>query len=105
MLYRESGQYKTSYAADMALFPIRQDRIGIAVILLLAFVAIPALGSDFLLDAVGHWPKERPIVTLCACPEDAGAVQAARRLLEAGYLSVRPVKGGYEAWLAAVAKA
>ncbi|WP_153145812.1 VTT domain-containing protein [Dechloromonas sp. H13] len=60
---------------------------------------------DFLLDAVGHWPKERPIVTLCACPEDAGAVQAARRLLEAGYLSVRPVQGGYEAWLAAVAKA
>ena len=34
-------------------------------------------------------------------PEDAGAVQAARRLLDAGYLSVRPLKGGYEAWLAA----
>ena len=30
MFYRETGQYKTSYAADMALFPIRQDRIGIA---------------------------------------------------------------------------
>ena len=26
MLYREAGQYKTSYAADKALFPIRQDR-------------------------------------------------------------------------------
>ena len=33
MLYREAGQYKTSYAADMAVFPILQDRIGIAVIL------------------------------------------------------------------------
>ena len=52
MLYRESGQYKTSYAADMAVFPIRQDRIGLAVILLLAFVAIPVFGSAFLIDAV-----------------------------------------------------
>ena len=34
MFYRETGQYKTDYAADMALFPIRQDRIGIALILL-----------------------------------------------------------------------
>lgn len=50
-----------------------------------------------LLEAVADWPKDRPIVTFCACPEDAGAIQAARRLLKAGYLSVRPLKGGYEA--------
>lgn len=56
---------------------------------------------DRLLDAVGNWPLSQPIVTLCACPEDAGAVQAARRLRAAGYLSVRPLQGGYEAWLAA----
>jgi membrane protein DedA with SNARE-associated domain/rhodanese-related sulfurtransferase len=56
---------------------------------------------DHLLDAVGTWPKNQPVVTLCACPEDAGAVQAARNLLKAGYLSVRPLKGGWEAWLAA----
>ncbi len=64
----------------------------------------PILGAiiaehDHLLDAVGNWPKSRPIVTLCACPEDAGAIQAARHLLNDGYLSVRPLKGGYEAWL------
>ena len=56
---------------------------------------------DRLADAVGDWPKDRPIVTLCACPEDAGAVQAARQLLKEGYRSVRPLQGGYEAWLAA----
>lgn len=56
---------------------------------------------DRLLDAVGTWPKQQPIVTLCACPEDAGAVQAAHRLLQAGYRSVRPLQGGYAAWLAA----
>lgn len=54
---------------------------------------------DYLEQAVGNWPKDKPIVTLCACPEDAGAVQAARQLLAAGYLSVKPLKGGYEAWL------
>jgi branched-chain amino acid transport system permease protein len=52
MLYREAGQYKTSYAADMAVFPILQDRIGIAIILLVAFLVIPAIGNDFLLNAV-----------------------------------------------------
>lgn len=56
---------------------------------------------DFIRDAVGDWPKERTIVTMCACPEDASAVQAARQLLNAGYLSVKPLKGGYDAWLAA----
>ncbi|HXE40519.1 MAG TPA: VTT domain-containing protein [Azonexus sp.] len=59
---------------------------------------------DRLLDAVGHWPKHQPIVTLCNCPEDAGAIQAAHRLLKEGYLSVRPLQGGYEAWLAANAE-
>jgi branched-chain amino acid transport system permease protein len=52
MLYREAGQYKTSYAADMAVFPILQDRIGLAVILAIAFVVIPLAGSAFLLDVV-----------------------------------------------------
>ena len=42
MFYREAGQYKTSYAADQAVFPMLQDRIGIAVILFIAFVVDPA---------------------------------------------------------------
>ena len=35
---------------------------------------------------------------MCACPQDATAVQAARNLLAQGFASVRPLKGGYEAW-------
>jgi membrane protein DedA with SNARE-associated domain/rhodanese-related sulfurtransferase len=53
---------------------------------------------DNLAQIVSHWPKHRPIVTLCACPEDAGAVRAARSLMKLGYASARPLKGGYEAW-------
>jgi len=56
---------------------------------------------ELLLNAADEWPKDRPVVTLCACPEDASAKHAARQLLDAGYLSARPLKGGYEAWLSA----
>ena len=52
MFYREVGQYKTSYEADQALFPIRQDRIGMRVILAAAFVAVPLFASSFVIDSV-----------------------------------------------------
>src|SRR3984893_2728500 len=52
MFYREAGQYKTSYAADMAVFPTPQDGIGLAVILFFAAVIIPYFGSSFLIQAV-----------------------------------------------------
>ncbi len=52
MFYREAGQFKTSYGADMAIFPIRQDRIGLALILAVAFAVIPAVGDSFLLNSM-----------------------------------------------------
>src|ERR1700752_1745662 len=60
MLYRENGQYKTSYAADAAIFPIRQDKIGIGFLLLFAFVGVPLLaimgvgpfGHDYIFKAL-----------------------------------------------------
>src|SRR5262247_234370 len=41
MLYRETGQFKSDYASDQQLFPIRQDRIGIVAILGFAYVVVP----------------------------------------------------------------
>jgi len=52
MLYREVGQFKANYSADQAVFPILQDRVGIGVILLVAFVVLPLIGNDFLLNTV-----------------------------------------------------
>ena len=52
MLYREAGQYKTSYQADQAIFPILQDRVGIAVILAVAFVLVPYVSSEFVLNSL-----------------------------------------------------
>ena len=52
MFYRESGQFKTSYAADQSIFPLLQDRVGIALILFAAFVLVPMFGSDFFLTSI-----------------------------------------------------
>ena len=52
MFYREAGQYKTTYAADMAIFPIRLDRYGVALILVAAFLVIPAFGNPFLINTM-----------------------------------------------------
>jgi branched-chain amino acid transport system permease protein len=49
MLYREAGQFKTSYTADQAVFPIRQDRFFIAVALAAAYIVIPAVASEYWL--------------------------------------------------------
>lgn len=54
---------------------------------------------DRLEHAVHGWPKHRAVVTMCACPQDAGAIDAARRLVAQGYLDARPLKGGYDAWM------
>jgi branched-chain amino acid transport system permease protein len=51
MFYREAGQFRTTYQADMAVFPIRQDRIGLALILALAF-SVPLWGSNFFISSV-----------------------------------------------------
>ena len=37
MLYRENGQFKSTYRADQQIFPIAQDRIAILALLVLAF--------------------------------------------------------------------
>lgn len=60
-----------------------------------------ALALDPLTPAIAATPKDATIVTYCACPNDASAVLAARRLLELGWRDVRPLAGGIEAWEAA----
>lgn len=52
MFYREAGQFKTSYEADSAKFPIAQDKIFIWIYLAIGFIAIPLLANQFFLDAI-----------------------------------------------------
>jgi branched-chain amino acid transport system permease protein len=52
VLYRENGQFKTSYRADQQIFPILQDRVAIGLLLAVAFVAVPLLASEYALRAI-----------------------------------------------------
>lgn len=52
MFYREAGQFKTSYIADSQIFPIRQDRIGFALLMALACVAVPLTATEYWLSAI-----------------------------------------------------
>ena len=52
MFYRENGQFKASYRADLALFPVAQDRGAVLALALIAFVAVPWLASDYTFRAV-----------------------------------------------------
>jgi branched-chain amino acid transport system permease protein len=52
MIYRENGQFKTSYRADQQIFPILQDRLFIGLVLAVAFLGVPALASEYLFRAI-----------------------------------------------------
>jgi hypothetical protein len=52
MLYREAGQFKSTYAEDQQIFPIRQDRIGIALLLVLRLRVVPLVGDQYWLSAI-----------------------------------------------------
>ena len=52
MLYRENGQFKTSYRADQQIFPIRQDRIFIALLLIVAVFVVPFATSEYVFQAL-----------------------------------------------------
>lgn len=52
MLYREAGQFKTSYDQDAAIFPIRQDRIAIALVALVAFVLVPVTATPYVITGI-----------------------------------------------------
>jgi branched-chain amino acid transport system permease protein len=52
VLYREAGQFKTSYQSDNQIFPIRQDRIALGALLVLAAAVVPLFASPYMLSAI-----------------------------------------------------
>jgi branched-chain amino acid transport system permease protein len=48
VLYREAGQFKTSYVADQAIFPIAQDRWFVIALVVFAFVGVPLFAGQYL---------------------------------------------------------
>jgi branched-chain amino acid transport system permease protein len=52
VIYREAGQFKTSYASDQAIFPIVQDRWVAGLLVAAAALVPPLVASDYWLQAV-----------------------------------------------------
>jgi len=52
MIYRETGQFKADYAADQALFPIKQDRYVIFAVLFMTFAVVPFWLDQYWLNAI-----------------------------------------------------
>ena len=46
-------------------------------------------------------PKDREIVTYCACPNDQSSIAAAQILKANGFTRVRVLQGGWQEWLRA----
>jgi branched-chain amino acid transport system permease protein len=52
MIYRENGQFKTSYRADQQIFSITQDRWLVLALLAFAFVGVPLLADEYMFRAI-----------------------------------------------------
>lgn len=52
MIYRDAGQFKTSYASDQAILTIPQDRWFMVALTVVAFVIIPLVSSDYWLSTI-----------------------------------------------------
>lgn len=52
MIYREAGQFSTSYRQDSQIFPLRQDRFFIFALFAIASLAIPWVASEYWLRAL-----------------------------------------------------
>jgi branched-chain amino acid transport system permease protein len=52
MIYRENGQFKTTYASDLQVFPILQDRVAVAALIAFAVIGVPLLADEYLFRAI-----------------------------------------------------
>jgi membrane protein DedA with SNARE-associated domain/rhodanese-related sulfurtransferase len=59
------------------------------------------MSLDEISMRLGEFPDNLEIVFYCACPNEASAALAARKLMDRGYGRVRPLRGGIDAWAAA----
>jgi branched-chain amino acid transport system permease protein len=52
LIYREAGQFKTTYASDQAIFPIVQDRVLVWLGLVAALLVPPLVADEYWLQAI-----------------------------------------------------
>ncbi|MDE2462576.1 MAG: DedA family protein/thiosulfate sulfurtransferase GlpE [Alphaproteobacteria bacterium] len=62
-----------------------------------------AVAADFsALDEIARsYAPDDEVIVYCACPNEASAAVAALHLKRAGFTNIRPLFGGFDAWVAA----
>lgn len=62
------------------------------------YVKLRRLKSRLALPPLKDVPRDREVVTYCACPNDESSIRAAQVLIDAGFTRVRVLKGGWVTW-------
>ena len=62
------------------------------------YVKLRRLKSRLTIPPLRDVPRDREVVTYCACPNDESSIRAAQVLLESGFKRVRVLKGGWVTW-------
>jgi rhodanese-related sulfurtransferase len=57
------------------------------------------LKSRFKFSPLKDIPKDREIITYCACPKDEASISAAQIFQKAGFTRVRVLQGGWTEWI------
>ena len=52
-------------------------------------------------EHIRELPRDRDIILYCSCPNEASAAQVAKLLMNSGFVRVRPLAGGLDAWIEA----
>ena len=61
--------------------------------------AVPVDMADIEEGAFPDLPTDRDIVVYCTCPNEASAARVAKLLMARGFARVRPLLGGFDAWV------
>jgi rhodanese-related sulfurtransferase len=62
------------------------------------YVKLRRLKSRLMMPPLKDVPRDREVVTYCACPNDEASIRAAEVLQSAGFSRVRVLKGGWVSW-------
>jgi rhodanese-related sulfurtransferase len=63
------------------------------------YVKLRRLSYRLTMPPLKNLPRDRDVVTYCACPHDEASIRAAQILLDAGFKRVHVLQGGWQMWV------
>lgn len=63
------------------------------------YVRLRRLAFRLTMPPLKSTPRDREVVTYCACPHDEASIRAAQIFLDAGFKRVHVLQGGWQMWL------